>query len=306
LRSITIGTRGSALARWQAEHVAARLRAALPGLEVGLRIIKTKGDKILDVPLAKVGGKGLFVKEIEEALARGEVDLAVHSMKDVPTALAPGLGLAAIPEREDPRDALCSRGPRLAELPRGARVGTSSLRRSCQLRHLRPDLEIHELRGNVDTRLAKLDAGSYEAVVLACAGIKRLGRGERATEVLDPGTLLPAVGQGALGIETRQDDAELNALVGALHHEPTACCVRAERAMLARLGGGCQVPVAAHARLDGERLLVDGLCGHPSGAPIHRVEVVGARAEPEAAGRELAERLLARGADSILAEVYGA
>jgi hydroxymethylbilane synthase len=304
--SIRIGTRGSALARWQAEHVAARLREASPGLQVELRIIKTTGDKILDVPLAKVGGKGLFVKEIEEALQRHEVDLAVHSIKDVPTELVSGLGLAAIPEREDPRDALCSRLPGgLAGLPRGARVGTSSLRRRCQLLHLRPDLEILELRGNVDTRLGKLDAGSYDAVVLAAAGLRRLGRIDRASELLEPETMLPAVGQGALGLETRLDDRELNLLCEELHHAPTGTRVRAERALLARLGGGCQVPVAAHARIEEGALRLDALIGHPSGEPFFRDLLIGELADPEALGAELAGRLLARGADRVLAEVYG-
>lgn len=306
MRAIRIGTRGSALARWQAEHVAARLREASPGLEVELRIIKTTGDRILDVPLAKVGGKGLFVKEIEEALTRREVDLAVHSMKDVPTALVAGLGIAAIPEREDARDALCTTSNLgLAALAAGARVGTSSLRRRCQLLHLRPDLAIHDLRGNVDTRLRKLDAGDYDAIVLAAAGLRRLGHAARASELLPPETMLPAVSQGALGLETRLDDDELNALCAKLHHEPTAIQVRAERALLARLGGGCQVPVAAHARLDGDSLRLDALCGHPSGAPLFRDLLIGAPADPEALGAELAGRLLARGADRVLAEVYG-
>jgi hydroxymethylbilane synthase len=303
---ITIGTRGSALARWQAEHVADRLRTAHGGLQVELRIIKTKGDKILDVPLAKVGGKGLFVKEIEEALTRRDVDLAVHSIKDVPTELVVGLGLAAIPEREDPRDALVSRVGPLRALPPNARVGTSSLRRRCQLLHLRPDLEILDLRGNVDTRLGKLDAGQFDAVVLAAAGLRRLGRVDRVTELLAPGVMLPAVGQGALGIETRLDDREINELVAVLHHEPTARCVRAERALLGTLGGGCQVPVAAHARIDGQVMTLTALIGHPCGTPLLRERGEGAVDDPEALGAAVGARLLAQGADQVLREVYGA
>jgi len=305
VRAIRIGTRGSALALWQAEHVSARLRELRPGLEVRLTIIKTKGDKILDVPLAKVGGKGLFVKEIEEALIREEVDLAVHSIKDVPTELVEGLGLAAIPVREDPRDVLVSRAGGLDALPQGARVGTSSLRRRCQLLHRRPDLQLTDLRGNVDTRLGKLDAGAFDAIVLAAAGLRRLGHAARISELLAPEVMLPAVGQGALGIETRRDDAEVNALVAGLHDLPTALCVRAERAALARLGGGCQVPVACHARLEGARLRVEGLIGHPSGTPLLREGAEGPAEDPESVGAAVGERLLGRGADAILREVYG-
>jgi hydroxymethylbilane synthase len=272
---------------------------------VELRIIKTKGDKILDVPLAKVGGKGLFVKEIEEALRRGDVDLAVHSIKDVPTSLLDGLGLTAIPEREDPRDALVSLSGSLRALSRGARVGTSSLRRRCQLLGMRPDLDVGDLRGNVDTRLAKLDAGQFDAVLLAAAGLRRLGRGDRITELLAPEAMLPAVGQGALGIETRVDDVEVNELAMALHHEPTARRVRAERALLACLGGGCQVPVAAHAVIEGTCLSLAALIGHPSGSPIYRERAEGDLAQPEELGAAVGRRLLAKGAGEILKEVYG-
>jgi hydroxymethylbilane synthase len=305
MRAITIGTRGSTLARWQAEHVADRLRGAHAPLRVELRIIKTQGDRILDVPLAKVGGKGLFVKEIEEALIRREVDLAVHSIKDVPTALVVGLGLAAIPEREDPRDALVSRAGGLRELPPGARVGTSSLRRRCQLLHLRPELEVLDLRGNVDTRLGKLDAGQLDAVILAAAGLRRLGRADRVTELLAPEVMLPAAGQGALGIETRLDDREINELVAALDHEPTARCVRAERALLATLGGGCQVPIAAHARIDGQAIVLEALIGHPSGSPLLRERGEGSLDDPEAVGAAVGARLIARGADRLLRDAAG-
>lgn len=302
MKRAIIGTRGSALALWQANHVAGRLRAAHAGLEVELRIIKTRGDKIQDVPLAKVGGKGLFVKEIEEALRRGEVDLAVHSIKDLPTELVDGLTLAAITEREDPRDALVSRSGRIDELPAGAVLGTSSLRRRCQALALRPDLEVRDLRGNVDTRLRKLDEGLYDAVLLAAAGLRRLGHVERATEILDPARMIPAVGQGALGIEVRLGE---EGLVAPLHHGPTALRVRAERALLQDLGGGCQVPVAAHATLAGQSLELRGLVGHPSGAPLYLAQSVGPVDAPEALGRRVAADLLGQGGGRILEEVYG-
>ena len=304
MRKLNIGTRGSALALWQAEHVAARLRQA-SGAEVELQIIKTRGDKILDVPLAKVGGKGLFVKEIEEALRRGDVDLAVHSIKDVPAELAGGLVLAAIPEREDPRDALVSRAGTLAELPQGASVGTSSLRRGCQLLSQRPDLSLQSLRGNVDTRLRKLDEGQYDAIVLAAAGLNRLGLSERITELLPPEVMLPAVGQGALGIETRGDDDEVIALVkGCLHHDETSVRVEAERGFLTRLGGGCQVPVAAHARfIEGGELELAALIGHPSGEPMYHCKGEAEGRTPQELGVALAEKLLAMGGEAVLAEV---
>ena len=307
LDHVVIGTRGSALALWQAEHVADRLRAAQEGLKVSLKVIKTKGDKIQDVPLAKVGGKGLFVKEIEQAMTAGAVDIAVHSIKDVPAELAEGLVLVAIPERADPRDALVSRsGGGLESLPQGAVVGTSSLRRCCQLSHRRPDLELRDLRGNVDTRLRKLDEGQYDAVVLAAAGLKRLGLGDRISEVLDPSVMLPAVGQGALGIEIRKSDWQARQLVrGALHHVPTNLRVSAERAMLAKLGGGCQVPVAGYAVLDEDgELHLEGLVGHPSGQPMYRCQQSSAGRTPAELGQALAEELLGLGADAVLKEVY--
>jgi hydroxymethylbilane synthase len=304
---LIIGTRGSALALWQAEHVAGRLRATSRGLSVDLRVIKTKGDKIQDVPLAKVGGKGLFVKEIELAMQRREVDLAVHSMKDVPAELSTGLVMAAVSAREDPRDALVSSAGDLAALPRGARVGTSSLRRRCQLLARRPDLEILDLRGNVDTRLRKLDEGLYDAVVLAAAGLRRLERADRITELIDPAWMIPAVGQGVLGVETREDDQELRALLQeAIHHPATSVTVSAERAFLGRLGGGCQVPVAAHALLEGEQLRLEGLIGHPAGSPCFRGQDRGPASAPKVIGERLADELLGRGGRGVLDEVYAA
>jgi hydroxymethylbilane synthase len=304
MKKLVVGTRGSALARWQAEHVSDRLRAADAELSVELLVIRTRGDKILDVPLAKVGGKGLFVKEIEQALRRREVDLAVHSMKDLPSELVEGLTLAAVTEREDPRDALVSRRGGLEALPPGARVGTSSLRRRCQLLQLRPDLEVAELRGNVDTRLRKLDEGRYDAVLLAAAGLRRLGHAARITELLEPRWMIPAVGQGALGIEARADDAALLERLALLHHAPTAATVTAERSFLGRLGGGCQVPVAAHGRLEGETLTLEALIGHPSGAPTYRGEAAGPAAEARRLGEGLADELLRRGGRAVLDEVY--
>ncbi|MFZ5876259.1 MAG: hydroxymethylbilane synthase [Nitrospirota bacterium] len=302
---LVIGTRGSMLARWQAEWVKARLQAAHPGLDVSLTIIKTTGDKILDVPLAKVGGKGLFVKEIEEALLDGSVDLAVHSMKDVPTALPAALHLTAVPRREEPFDALLSRDAvPLAKLPAGAVIGTSSLRRQAQLLAHRPDLTIVSLRGNLDTRLRKVTDGAMDAIVLAAAGLRRLGWADRITEVLPPAVCLPAIGQGALGIECRREDARVNALARALDDPDTRACVDAERAFLTRLEGGCQVPIAAHAALDGDRLTLDGLIAGVRGERVLRESMTGARQDGPRLGRELAERLLTRGGEAILREVY--
>lgn len=307
MNHVIIGTRGSSLALWQAEFVARSLEQAFPGLVVELKIIKTTGDKILDVPLANVGGKGLFVKEIEEELLRKEVDVAVHSIKDVPAELVPGLQLTAIPVREDPRDALISRQKEgLLQLPRGARIGTSSLRRKCQLLHLRPDLQLIDLRGNVDTRLTKLKAGMFDAILLAAAGLMRLGYIDQASELLCPKKFIPAVGQGALGIETRIDDLAVNELIAVLHHEPTACCVQAERAFLARVGGGCQVPVAAHAVLKGETILLDALIGYPSGEAVYRDHSQGHKNDVVELGTQLAERLLDQGGKKILEELYSA
>jgi hydroxymethylbilane synthase len=302
---LVIGTRGSALARWQAEWVKARLQAAHPGLDVSLAIIKTTGDKILDVPLAKVGGKGLFVKEIEEALLAGTVDLAVHSMKDVPTALPDPLHLAAVPRREDPFDALISRAAvPLAKLPAGATIGTSSLRRQAQLLAYRPDLKIVSLRGNLDTRLRKVSEGAMDAIVLAAADLRRLGWADRITEILPPAVSLPAIGQGALGIECRREDERVNDMVRALDDPETAACVAAERAFLTRLEGGCQVPIAAYATLQVEGLTLEGLIAGVRGERVLRERIVGARGDGPKLGRELGERLLARGGEAILRAVY--
>jgi hydroxymethylbilane synthase len=297
--TLRIGTRGSALALWQAHHVKARLEASEPGLLVELTVIKTKGDKILDVPLSQVGGKGLFVKEIEEALLDRRVDLAVHSMKDVPAELMPGLALVAVSAREDARDALCSRTVGLRQLPPGARVGTSSVRRTSQILAVRRDLEIVGLRGNVDTRLRKLDEGELDAIVLAAAGLHRLGLTARITEYLDPSFCLPAIGQGVLGLEARADDATtITRVRRALHDEPTALCAFAERAFLLHLQGSCTTPLAAHATLQGTELHLDGLVASLDGTAILRDQLTGP-ASPEL-GVALAERLLERGAGELL------
>ncbi|HSW62485.1 MAG TPA: hydroxymethylbilane synthase [Dissulfurispiraceae bacterium] len=310
-KRIVIGTRGSRLALWQAEWVKSGLQRLHPDLTVDLNIIKTTGDKILDVPLALVGGKGLFVKEIEEAMLRGEADIAVHSMKDVPTDFPVGLHLAVICKREDPHDAFIAPikdgKPSVASfrgLPMGARIGTSSLRRACQLRSIRPDLQIGQLRGNLDSRFRKLDEGKFDAIILAVAGVKRLGMGNRITEVLHAEVSLPAIGQGAVGIECRIDDPEINALIAPLNHTETSLCVRAERALLKRLEGGCQVPIAAHAEWKNSALHLDGLVGSVSGDCIIRQSATGSDAAPEALGIALADILLQRGAKRILDEVY--
>jgi hydroxymethylbilane synthase len=359
---VSIGTRGSKLALYQAEWVKTELQKKHPGIEINLIKVKTMGDKVIDVPLAKIGGKGLFVKEIEEALLRHKIDLAVHSMKDVPTDLPEGLHLAAICKRENPRDALIishklvglsrvrskrsnspltlfTKGWRkginkslLYELAEGSRVGTSSLRRSCQLRNIRPDFKIEQLRGNLDTRLRKLDEGQFDAIIVAVAGIKRLGFMERITEILEPEICLPAIGQGAIGIECRVDDKFINTIVGALDHKWTAISVRAERAFLRRLEGGCQVPIAAYARIEQRAkseeqraesrelrdkgiknsslvtrhssLIMDGLVASITGGRVIKGHMEGRPEKPEALGIILAEDLLARGAREILAEVY--
>jgi hydroxymethylbilane synthase len=299
---LTIATRGSALALWQAEHVKARIGAVAPGVAVELEIIKTSGDLILEVPLSKVGGKGLFVKEIEEALLARRADLAVHSMKDVPAELAPGLALVASSTRESPWDALCTRDGRgLDDLAEGAVVGTSSLRRQCQLLARRPDLRIQMLRGNVPTRLAKLDAGGYDAVVLAAAGLRRLGFADRISQVLPPEISLPAVAQGVLGIETRAgDDAVIAIARAAIHDEAEARRVAAERTFLLRMGGSCHTPLAAHARDDGGAIVLDALCGMPDGSKVLRAQVRGAAGDAEALGEAAAAELLGQGAAAIV------
>jgi hydroxymethylbilane synthase len=310
LQRLVIGTRGSPLAVWQANHVADRLRTAFPGLVVTLETIRTTGDKILDVPLAQVGGKALFVKEIEESLLEHRVDLAVHSMKDVPTDLPTGLNIVAIPEREDPFDVLISRtGTRFTDLPIGARVGTSSLRRQAQLLHHRADLSIIPLRGNLETRLRKLGTEGLDAIVLAAAGVKRLGWTDRITEFLSPDICLPAIGQGALGIEgrvpSRGEDSRAAQTGAALDHGKTRAAVLTERAFLRRLEGGCQVPFAAHATISKDRLRVRGLVATPDGKRVIAGEQQGWQHEAETVGIALAEDLLTRGAAEILRAVLG-
>lgn len=305
-REIRIATRKSALALWQAEYVKARLEAAHPGLLVTLVPMVSRGDKLLDAPLAKIGGKGLFVKELETALLEDEADIAVHSMKDVPMEFPEGLGLFCICEREDPRDAFVSNTfASLDALPAGSVVGTSSLRRQAQLLAQRPDLKIHFLRGNVNTRLAKLDAGEYDAIILAAAGLIRLGFEARISAFISAEDSLPAGGQGAVGIECRTADSDVHALLAALHHSDTADRVSAERALNKHLNGGCQVPIACYALLDGDELWLRGLVGQPDGSLLLRAEARAPRHNAEALGVQVAEALLAQGADHILAAVYG-
>ncbi|MCC8342538.1 hydroxymethylbilane synthase [Pseudomonas stutzeri] len=305
-REIRIATRKSALALWQAEYVKARLEASHPGLKVSLVPMVSRGDKLLDAPLAKIGGKGLFVKELETALLENEADIAVHSMKDVPMEFPEGLGLYCICEREDPRDAFVSnRFDSLDALPPGSVVGTSSLRRQAQLLARQPDLKIQFLRGNVNTRLAKLDAGEYDAIILAAAGLIRLGFGERIRSSIGVDESLPAGGQGAVGIECRTGDSEVHALLACLNHAPTATRVVAERALNKRLNGGCQVPIACYAVLEGEQLWLRGLVGQPDGTLLLRAEGRAPAAEAEALGVQVAEELLDQGAEQILKAVYG-
>jgi len=297
---LVIASRGSQLALWQARWVESQLKGL--GHDCCIRIIKTTGDKITDVPLAKVGTKGLFTKEIEEALLDEHADLAVHSLKDLPTELPEGLVLAAIPEREDPRDAVL--GKKLAELPAGAKVGTSSLRRAAQLRKLRPDLVIESVRGNLDTRIRKLDEGQYDAIVLAAAGLKRLGWADRIAEILDTDRMCSAVGQGALAIETRASGAGFEACK-VLDHAATHAAVTAERGVLGALGGGCQVPIGAHATVSGGQVKVLAVVASPDGSEVIRAEASGAVADAAAIGARLGAELLERGAAKILEEVYG-
>jgi len=302
---IRIATRRSPLAKWQANHVADLLRAKEPGLEVRLHELVTKGDRILEVPLAEVGGKGLFVKEIEDALLAGDAEIAVHSMKDLPAVLAPGLEIGAVPEREDPRDALCSpRYKTLAALPKGAKVGTSSLRRSAQLKVIRPDLQIEMVRGNVETRLRKASEG-LDAVVLAYAGLRRLGLDAHATYVFPPEEMLPAVAQGALALEARAADAATMKRLAALEDPETRVRVEAERGFLGRLDGGCQVPIAGHAVVEAGRVRMRALVASLDGRQVIRGERSAPLAEARAMGVALAEELLSKGAAEILAECEG-
>ncbi len=307
-RQFTIGSRGSKLALWQAEWVQAQLRALKPDADVRIEIIKTTGDVMRDVPLAVIGGKGAFTKELEEALLDERIDIAVHSLKDLPTFLPAGLAITAITEREDPRDALVLRADATQEnaslqsLAAGAVVGTSSQRRQAQLRFTRPDLVIKDLRGNVDTRLRKLDEGQYDAVLLACAGLRRLGFAARISHALPPDVMLPAVGQGALGIETRADDADTNAIIALLNHPPTRAACTAERTLLNALGGGCQVPIAAHATVRADRLQLDALVAAMDGTELIRAALEADVPNAAHAGEMLAARLREQGADRLLAQ----
>ncbi|WP_018947265.1 hydroxymethylbilane synthase [Thioalkalivibrio sp. AKL17] len=302
MKPLRIATRKSPLAMWQAEHVAERLRAAHPDRSVELVGMTTQGDRVLDSPLAKIGGKGLFVKELENALLEDRADIAVHSVKDVPMELPEGLALPVILDREDPLDAFVSNHyGHVDELPQGARVGSSSLRRQCQLRARRPDLEVHDLRGNVNTRLGKLDAGEYDAILLAAAGLKRLGFDARIRNCLEPEVSLPAVGQGAIAIECRDGDNEVEARIASLNDPDTSDRVRAERAFNRRLEGGCQVPLAAHAILESDGgLWLRGLVGAVDGSQLLQREVRGPRADAEALGIRLADELLELGAGELL------
>lgn len=302
---IRIATRQSPLALWQAEYVAARLQQAFPEIRTELVKMVTRGDKILDAPLAKVGGKGLFVKELEQGMLEGTADIAVHSMKDVPVEFPEGLHLAAILSREDPTDAFVSNHyASLDDLPTDARIGTSSLRRQCQIKERFPNAEILSLRGNVNTRLSKLDAGDYDAIILASAGLIRLGMADRIRQHLDVSISLPAIGQGAIGIECRADDAEINEILSVLHDQNTGLCVIAERALNRRLNGGCQVPIAGYAQIIDGQLFVRGLVGDPDGSVLYRSERVGSLDQAETIGRLVAEDLLAQGADKILQALF--
>lgn len=303
-RALRIATRQSQLALWQAEHVAGRLREAHPGLEVELVPMTTQGDRILDRALALVGGKGLFIKELEVAIAERRADIAVHSMKDVPSELPQGMVLAAVLKRADPRDAFVStRFVSLASLPEGASVGSSSQRRQCQLRNARPDLQVSTLRGNVETRLRKLDAGEFDAILLAVAGLERLELAHRITERLDVEQSIPAVGQAIIGIECRVDDERSRLLTAALNDPDTESCVTAERSFAARLEGSCQSPIAGYATLDGGTLELRGLVGAPDGGLVFRGHINGSSDAAESLGRELAERLLGEGAERLLREL---
>ncbi|MHB8534929.1 MAG: hydroxymethylbilane synthase [Sulfuricaulis sp.] len=306
MKTLRLGTRKSPLALWQAHYVRDALERHHAGLKIELVTMTTEGDRILDRSLATVGGKGLFIKELEQGLLGNRIDIAVHSLKDVTATLPPGLHLAVVCEREDARDAfLSNKFATLASLPDGARVGTSSLRRQCQLREAYPRLEIAMLRGNVNTRLAKLDAGEFDAIILAVAGVKRLGMETRIRDRLDPAVSLPAVGQGTVCIECRVDDTVTNKLLAPLNHRETQLCITAERALNAGLDGGCQVPVGGYAELHGETLHLRGLVGEPDGSRLLRAEVRGPAAQAEQLGVRLAQQLLAQGARDILDKVYG-
>jgi len=303
---VKIGTRGSALALWQATWIKKRFEDRYPEITIELIKIKTKGDKISDVPLSKIGGKGLFVKEIEQALMDGRIDMAVHSMKDVPTEVPYGLYIGIIPERDDPRDVLITkREGTLRTIKKGAKIGTSSLRRKAQLLYLRKDLQVLPLRGNLDTRIRKLDTEDLDAIIVASAGVRRMGLQEKVSEYLSPGIMLPAVGQGALGIELRQGDEKIYNLVAFLDHHQTRLSVQAERSFLKQLGGGCQVPIAALGIIEDRRLKLQGLVANTEGTQIIKDQIEGEPSNAQELGKELAERLLRKGAQNILDEVYG-
>lgn len=305
--TLRIASRGSQLALWQTHHVRDRLVARNPGLRIEIEVVRTIGDRIVDVPLAKIGDKGLFTKEVDEAILEGRADLAVHSLKDVPTTMPPGLRLAGVSAREDARDVLITGADDAAEmlggLRPGARIGTSSLRRRAQLRHLRPDLDAGDLRGNLNTRLGKLDAGDFDGIILAAAGVIRLGWADRVTEYLDPARWIPAVGQGALALVTRDDDEQTQALLEAIHDPDTAACVAAERAFMRSLEGGCQVPIGGIATLTNGTIILEGFVSDLEGGVVLRESRSGPATEPLAIGEDLAEGLRQRGADRLLAEV---
>ena len=305
-KSVVIGSRGSLLAMTQSEWVREKIGFFASDIDLQIKKISTTGDKITDVALAKVGGKGLFTKEIENELLAGTIDLAVHSMKDLPTELPEGLKIGAVPLREDPRDVIVSRGSmKFSELPEGAVIGTCSLRRKAQILAARPDLKVADLRGNLDTRLKKIDEGKYDAVVLACAGIRRLGRKEVISDILDIDLVVPAVGQGALCMEIRDNDPRIEKLLAPLHHEETACSIRAERALMAELEGGCQVPVGGHASIEKGELTLCGIVASIEGDRILRAQGSGSPAEPEELGKRVAGELLSQGARQILDEIRG-
>lgn len=306
IKSIKIGTRGSPLALRQSHWVKEALTGHYPHLEIEMVVIKTTGDKILDVPLAAIGGKGLFVKEIEEALLERRIDLAVHSMKDMPGDLPPGLTIGAVPVREDPRDVLIARDHcLLKDIPEREKIGTGSLRRKAQLLHHRPDLQIVPLRGNLDTRLKKIESEGLAGIILAAAGIHRMGFKDRISQYIDFDNSLPAVGQGALALEIREGDLRIQELIQVIHHEATALCTRAERAFLSRLQGGCQVPIAGHAWIQGQRIILKGLIADLDGQKIFKDQTEGPLSDPIGPGIRLAERLLEAGGQEILEGVYG-
>ena len=306
MKIIRIGTRGSPLAVWQAEWVRSRLLALNPQYKAELVKIKTTGDKIIDVPLAQVGGKGLFVKEIETALLEGRIDLAVHSMKDMPAEIPQGLCIGAVPERESPLDVLISRNNILfEELPKGAGIGSSSLRRGAQVRHVRPDVTVHPLRGNLDTRIRKLETEGLDAIIVAAAGVRRLGLEDRISEYLSEQIVLPAIGQGALSIELREDDDLTRSLLDPMNHMETRLAVESERAFLSRLEGGCQVPIAARAKIVGDEIELTGLIAEVDGSVILREAIKGPTGEHEKLGVELANRLLEKGGREILEKILG-